>query len=186
VVLSTLVVPLPEEVALLGAGFLAQRNDVSLAGAFLACWLAVVLGDALTFYAGRVFLQRLLKSRLGRRMVRPAQRRWAESFVARQGWRAILVGRFLVALRGPVYLAIGASGYGRARFLLLNSSVALLEAGLVFGLGYTFGESFALAGKVRWIDAAVVASLLIGFLIPWLFGRWLKKRPEREPTHTTQ
>ncbi len=174
-VLSTLIVPLPEEMALLGAGYLAHQGQVTLLGAFLAGWLAIVLGDACTFYLGKLFLQRLLGTRLGTRIVKPEQRRWAEAFVARQGWRAILLGRFLVALRGPVYLAVGASGYLPTRFLLINSSVALAEVGLVVYLGYKFGQSGALVGKVRYIDAAVVLSVLIAFVVPWLFSRWLKR-----------
>src|SRR2546421_4487339 len=155
VVLSTLIVPLPEEMALLGAGWIAHRGEATLLGAFLASWLAIVVGDTCTFFIGRLFLQRLLASKLGAKIIKPEQRRWAEAFVARQGWRAILLGRFLVALRGPVYLAVGASRYPPARFLAINCTVALAEVALVVGLGYHFGQSGALVGKVRWIDAAV-------------------------------
>jgi undecaprenyl-diphosphatase len=179
VVLSTLIVPLPEEMALLGAGWLAHGGQATLWGAFLASWLAIVVGDTTTFFIGRLFLHRLLKTRFGRRLVKPEQRRWAEAFVARQGWRAILLGRFLVALRGPVYLAVDASKYSPAKFIAINSSVALAEVGLVVWLGYRFGQSGALVGKVRWIDAAVAASVIIAFLIPWLFSRWLRRRPAR-------
>jgi membrane protein DedA with SNARE-associated domain len=175
VVLSTLVLPLPEEMALLGAGFLAQQGQIALAGAFAASWLAIALGDAVTFYLGRLLLEPLLASRLGRRLIRPDRRRWAERLVARKGWRAILLGRFLVALRGPVYLALGASRYPPPRFLAINCSVALVEVGLVVALGYAFGSSGALVGRVRWIHAAIAFSVLAAFAIPWALGRWLRK-----------
>ena len=180
VVLSTLIVPLPEEMALLGAGYLAQQGQVTLAGAFIVSWLAIVIGDTTTFYVGRLFLPRLLRTKLGSRIVKPDRRQWAEDLVGRQGWRAILLGRFLVALRGPVYLAVGASRYPPGRFLVINNAVALVEVALVVGLGYHFGQSGALAGKVRWIDAAIVLSILIAFVVPWLFGRWLRKRPAHD------
>ena len=179
-VLSTLIVPLPEEMALLGAGFMAHQGQVTLLGAFLAGWLAIVLGDACTFFLGKLFLQRMLGTRVGKRIVKPEARRWAEALVARQGWRAILLGRFLVALRGPVYLAVGASGYRPSHFLLINSIVALVEVGIVVFLGYRFGQSGALVGKVRYIDAAIVISVTIAFVVPWLFGRWLKKGQGKE------
>src|SRR5205085_8776528 len=122
--------------------------------AFLACWVAIVVGDTCTFLIGRLFLPRLLRSRFGKRVVKPEQRRWAEEFVARQGWRAILLGRFLVALRGPVYLAVGASKYPPSRFLAINNSVALVEVGLVVWLAYRFGQTGAVLAHVRWLDAA--------------------------------
>ena len=180
VVVSTLVVPLPEEMALLGAGFLAQQGKATLAGAFIVSWLAILIGDGVTFLVGRLFLPRLLASKLGSRLVKPAQRAWAEDLVRRQGWRAILLGRFLVALRGPVYLAVGATRYPPAKFFLINNSVALAEVGLVVWLGYRFGQSGELAGHVRWIDAAIVVSILIAFVVPWAFGKWLKRR-KQEP-----
>ena len=176
VVLSTLVVPLPEEMALLGAGYLAHQGKATLVGAFIASWLAILVGDSITFLVGRLFLPRLLSTRIGSKLVKPAQREWAEGFVRRQGWRAILLGRFLVALRGPVYLAVGATRYPPLKFFLINHSVALAEVGLVVWLGYRFGQSGALAGKVKWIDLAIVVSILIAFVVPWLFGRWLKRR----------
>ena len=174
-VLSTVVVPLPEEMALLGAGWLAHSGQVTLWGAFLAGWLAIVLGDATTFTIGRLFLPRLLASRIGRRVVSPEAREWADGLVVRHGFRAIVLGRFLVALRGPVYLAVGASKYPPAKFLLINGAVALVEVGIVVFAGYHFGRSGALVGKIRWIDAAIAVSIVIAFVIPVLF-RWLLKR----------
>ena len=170
VVLSTLLLPLPEEMALLGAGFLAQQGKVTLAGAYAASWLAIALGDAATFAIGRYFLQPLLATKLGKRLVRPDRRRWAEALVARQGWRAILLGRFLVALRGPVYLAVGASGYPAAKFLAINCSVAAVEVALVVWLGDQFGQNNALIDKVRWIDTTIATNLIITFLTSWLFS----------------
>jgi membrane protein DedA with SNARE-associated domain len=131
-------------------------------------------------------LHRALATKWGERLVRREQREWAERFVRARGWRAIVLGRFLVALRGPVYFALGASRYPPGRFLAINSSVALAEVGLVVWLGYRFGQSGALVGKVRWIDAAVAASLLIAFVIPWLFTRWLKRGSQRAgASHTS-
>ena len=167
VVLSTLILPLPEELALLGVGYLAQQGQVRLAGAF---------ADAASYYVGRFLLARLLATRFGQRLIRPDRRRWAEDLVRRQGWRAIVLGRFLVALRGPVYFAVGASKYPARRFLIINSLVGLVEVALVVALGYFFGKGGALAGKVRWIDAAIALTILITFTLPWAFGRWLRVR----------
>ena len=116
-VLSTLVLPVPEELTLLGAGWWAQTGALPLWAAWLSAWLAIVVGDTASYLIGRGFLPGLLRTRLGKRIVSPDLRNWAEDLVRRHGFRAILVGRFLVGLRGPVYLAIGA-----AKYPLLRSS----------------------------------------------------------------
>src|SRR5438132_14131258 len=78
VVLSTLVVPLPEELTLLGAGYLAHQGAVSLPGAYVSALAAVLIGDTITFLLGWGLLPKFLESRLGRKLVRPGLRRWAE------------------------------------------------------------------------------------------------------------
>jgi membrane protein DedA with SNARE-associated domain len=165
VVLSTVVVPLPEEVPLLAAGYLARVGALGLLPAFAVAWAAIVLGDAATFWLGRAFLSRLLRTRWGRRVVSPRSCAWAEHLVAQRGFSAIVFGRFLVALRGPVYLAIGASRYPAPRFLAANAAVALVEVGLVVGAGYAFGSA-PIAGHVRAIDLAVALVILATLVLP--------------------
>jgi len=175
-VLSTLVLPVPEELTLLGAGFWAQTGALPLWAAWLSAWLAIVVGDTASYLLGRGFLPRLLQTRFGRRVVSPDLRSWAEELVRRNGFRAILIGRFLVGLRGPVYLAIGASKYPFLRFELINGAVGLVEVALLVVLGYRFGESARLAHEIRWIELGL-AILLAGILVVPLF---LKSRLVRK------
>lgn len=178
-VVSTLVVPLPEELALLGAGWWAHAGALPLWAAWLAAWLAIVVGDTASYVIGRSFLPRLLRTRLGKRIVSPDLRRWGEKLVQRHGFRAILLGRFLVALRGPVYLAIGGSKYPMLRFELINGAVGLLEVALLVGLGYQFGESTALAHQVRWVEIAIAVFLAAVLIVPPILKWKLVRRQRR-------
>jgi membrane protein DedA with SNARE-associated domain len=180
-VVSTLVLPLPEELALLGAGWWAHTGALPLWAAWLAAWLAIVAGDTASYVIGRSFLPGLLRTRLGKRIVSPDLRRWGERLVQRHGFRAILLGRFLVALRGPVYLAIGGSKYPMLRFELINGAVGLVEVAVLVGLGYQFGQSTALAHEVRWIEVAIGASIAAVLVIPAIF-KWKLVRRQRRAT----
>jgi membrane protein DedA with SNARE-associated domain len=180
-VLSTLVLPLPEELTLLGAGWWAQAGALPLWAAWLSAWLAIVVGDTASYLIGRGFLPGLLRTRLGRRIVSPDLRTWAEDLVRRHGFRAILIGRFLVGLRGPVYLAIGAAKYPLLRFELINGAVGMVEVALLVGLGYRFGQSANLAHEVRWIEVAVAIALAAVLVLPVLLPRLVRKH-RREPT----
>ena len=179
-VVSTLVVPLPEELALLGAGWWAHAGALPLWAAWLAAWLAIVVGDTASYVIGRSILPRLLRTRLGKRKVSPDLRRRGEKLVQRHGFRAILLGRFLVALRGPVYLAIGGSKYPMLRFELINGAVGLLEVALLVGLGYEFGESRILAHQVRWVEIAIAVFLAAVLIVPPIL-KWKLVRRSRRP-----
>ena len=138
-----------------------------------------MVGDTASYVVGRSFLPRLLRTRLGKRIVSPDLRRWGEKLVQRHGFRAILLGRFLVALRGPVYLAIGGSKYPMLRFELINGAVGLLEVALLVGLGYQFGESTALAHEVRWVEIAIAVFLAAVLIVPPILKWKLVRRQRR-------
>ena len=176
VVLSTLVLPLPEEVALMGAGWWAHEGALPLWAAWVSATAANIAGDTISYLIGRYLLDRLLKSRLGKRVLDPQMREWGEDFVRRKGFWAIVLGRFLVAFRGPVYFAIGASKYPLGRFELINSIVAFIEGALLVWLGYVFGESTKVAHEVRWIEIAIGVFLLAILAAPFLLKRRLVRK----------
>jgi membrane protein DedA with SNARE-associated domain len=181
-VLSTLVVPLPEELALLGAGWWAHSGALPLWAAWLSSWLAIVIGDTASYLIGRSFLPRLLRTRFGKKIVSPDLREWGEQLVQKHGFRAILLGRFLVALRGPVYLAIGGSKYPLLRFELINGAVGLVEVALLVGLGYEFGRSARLAHEVRFIEIGVAVTAAAVLIIPPIV-KWRLVRKHRRPAN---
>ena len=177
VVLSTLVVPLPEELALLGAGYLARVGAVPLAGAYLSALAGVLIGDTLTFLLGRGLLPKFLSSRWGRKILSRGLREWAEDLVREHPVRAVLLARFLVGLRGPVYLAIGAARPPAWKFIALNVAVGTVEVGIIVGVGYVFGTSHELAKHVRWLEIAIgLALVLVLVVIPLLLKRQIERR----------
>ena len=181
-VLSTVVTPVPEETALLAAGWLARRTGASLVGVAACAWLATLIGDTGTFALGRGLLQRVLGgARLGR--IVPAHwRGWADEQVARHGWRAILIGRFLVGLRGFLYFALGGSRYPFGRFLAINAAVGTMEVALIVAVGYAVGEPRPMRGRVALIDAVVIVTVVAAsFVLPWIVRRRYATR--LEPGH---
>jgi len=140
---------------------------------------AATVGDAASYLLGRTVLPKFLETRLGKRMVNRKMRKWGEDFVKRHGFRAVLLGRFLVGLRGPVYLAIGAAKFSAAKFFAINAAVGAVEVSIVVGLGYYFGASKDLAHDVKWICAIVAVVLGIGLFIPIFVRRRFERRPAR-------
>jgi membrane protein DedA with SNARE-associated domain len=172
------VLPLPEELALMGAGWWAHQGALPLWAAWMAATAGNVVGDTLSYFIGRSFLDRLLHTRFGRRIVSPELRDWGKDFVQRHGFWAIVLGRFLVALRGPVYFAIGTSRYPLLRFELINGIVALIEGAALVWLGYVFGRSTRVSHEVKWAEIAAGVLLLLILVVPPLV-KWRLQRRRR-------
>ena len=139
-----------------------------------AAWLAVMLGDTLGYLIGRALLARLLRTKIAARLWPEPSRAWAEGLVARNGARAIVVARFLVGLRGFVYIAVGASRYPFARFLAVNAAAAAVEVGGLVAIGFAFGEVRERVGAS--VDIAAAGLLALALFGPVLARGALRSR----------
>jgi len=167
--LSTVALPLPEEAALMGAGYAARVGTANLAGAVLATMLAVFGGDVMAYWFGRGLVRRAANSRLGSRIVPERWMRWAEAFVAEHGGRAIIVARFLVGLRGFLYYALGAAEYPFGRFLLINAAANLVEVTGLVVAGYALGAARTNLGVAA--DLVAAAVLIAALFAPTIVRR---------------
>jgi membrane protein DedA with SNARE-associated domain len=178
--LSTVALPVPEEAALLAAGYAVRLGQASFGGGFAAAWLAIMLGDTSAYFFGREVLWRALRTRWAQALFPEARRVWAEQLVKEHGARAIVIGRFLVGLRAFVYFAVGASRFPFARFLAVDAAVAVVEVGVLVAVGFGLGELRARVGTA--IDLAVAAVLVAALLGPLLARRVrLRRKAHPEP-----
>ena len=175
-VFSTLFLPVPEEVTLLGAGYLARIGRLSFWLALVAAYLAIIAGDVITFFVARLFLPRLLRMKWVKKIFSARAQKWAEDLVARHGTWTIVIARFLVGLRGPVYAALGASPYPSGKFMVVNSAVGVLEVAILVFVGWLLGPSDRLVHGVREIELASAAVLIFSVLLPFVLKRWLQHR----------
>jgi membrane protein DedA with SNARE-associated domain len=167
-VVSTTLLPAPEEAALLGAGYAARLNGVPFYFAALAACAAVIVGDAAGYGAGRFLLGHLARTRIGRRLVPEPSRAVGLRLVAHHGAWAIVFARFLVGLRGAVYLAVGAARYPLGRFLAIDAGSAFMEVGTLVAVGFGAGElrDRASSGSMTvWVDGAVLLAGASAFVV---------------------
>ena len=167
-VVSTTVLPVPEEAALLAAGYAARLNWVPLPVAVLSACAAVVVGDVVGYLAGRYFLGLVGRTRIGQRLVPEPRRAVGARLVADHGPWAIVLARCLVGVRGVVYLAIGAARYPAGRFLVIDAGAALVEVGALVAVGFGAGaiRSRASSGALALaVDGAVLLAGVSAFVV---------------------
>lgn len=151
-------VPIPEEAPLVLAGVLSSQNALHPGLAFFSCLGGALLGDSIMYAIGRKLGHAwLTKHPSISRFIDADKEEQFEHAVRRHGFKVLLLTRFLVGVRGPVYYAAGAAKVPYLRFLMWDSIGATVVVSLVFGLAYRFGEP--IAKLVR--EAEEIATILV-------------------------
>lgn len=174
--------PLPEEVALIGAGILLHRGQVEFVRVTLVCAAAILLGDSLPYFLGRRYGMRALEIRWVARFLHPERfQRFRRRFEEHGNWTTFAC-RFVAGVRIPGYFVAGTMGMRYSRFLLLDSLGVLLTVPASIYLGKLFG------GQVERLketvhDLHLILAFLVLTLVLVLIVRAVRRRPvaPREP-----
>lgn len=165
---------LPGETAMVVAGVLAARGNISLPAIIAICASAAVLGDQVGYLLGRHFGPGLRGSRLGRRV---GEARWtkAQDSVTRHGAWAVAGGRWVAVLRALVPTVAGAIAMPYRRFLLANAVGGSVWAAGAVLVGYFAGGSISTAqdllGRTSLIGLTLVTILTVITVIKFLRRR---------------
>lgn len=169
-VLTGMGLPVPEEVFLIVAGVASRDGSLNPWLALAACLVGAVLGDCLIYAFGYQFGQSVLRARgWVARWLHPEREGQMEQMISRHGLKVLLLARFLVGVRGTVYLAAGILRVPFLRFLAVDAISATAVVGTVFGLSYVFGNQIrtwwlwvrrAEVALTAGVAAAIVAAVL--------------------------
>lgn len=159
--------PIPEEAPLVLAGVLSSNGGLDHpTWAFGACLLGALLGDSIMYFIGRRLGHGyLMKHPSFARFIDPEREEKFEHIVTRHGFKLLLVTRFLVGVRGPVYFAAGAARVPYWRFLLWDGVAATMVVSVVFGLGYYYGEQIE-----KWVRVAELGATLLVLAVVAIVG----------------
>jgi membrane protein DedA with SNARE-associated domain len=126
------------ETFVLFAGFAAAQGLLNAPALLIAAWLGSFTGDQCYFWIGRRFGLRLLSRQPAWR----ARVDGALSWLKRYDAGFILSFRFIYGVRNFSSFALGISGIGWKRFLVLNFIAAGLWATVFVGAGYLCHRAF--------------------------------------------
>ena len=132
--------PLPEEVTMVGSGFLLYKGVVEAHWIILVCYAATLLGDSIPFWIGRKYGTSVLRFPIARRILHPERMSLLQERFDRMGSWAVFTIRFLPAVRLPGFFSAGTMGMSYPRFLLFDGSGALIMTPTWIFLGRAFGE----------------------------------------------
>jgi membrane protein DedA with SNARE-associated domain len=171
--------PLPEEVALIGAGILLYQDSVEFVPITLTCSAAILLGDSVPYWIGRQWGLAALKTKWVAKILHPERfARLERRFTAHGNW-VVFSCRFMPGLRIPGYFVAGTLGMSYWRFLLLDGLGVLVSVPTSIWLGKIFGGSIDLLRKKQKDLHLILAFVVVAVLIVVVWRVW-KKKKERE------
>jgi membrane protein DedA with SNARE-associated domain len=171
--------PIPEDVSLISAGYLAHLGIVNPHKVFVVCFLAVLGGDCIAFTLGRLFGSRLLDSRLARRFFRPRKQIRVRAYFRKFGSKVIFIARFLPGLRFSIFLSAGTLRVRPSVFITYDSLAALVSVPALIYLSWGFGAH--IDRVVSWARRSEYGILILFLLAAvWIAVKMLRKRrPEK-------
>ena len=160
--LQAAVIPsLPEEVVFATLGVLWSQGKVDFLTAYAAVLAGLLPANAMAVLFGGLAERGLLRFGPVQRLIQSDAFRSARAAVVRHGRVVVAVTRFVPLVRGPVYLACGASGMTVRQFFVVDAMAALVQVPLLLLLGAKVGEG---AGSLAeaWQRVGLVALMLLG------------------------
>lgn len=169
--------PIPSELVLPFAGYVAASGKLNPVGVLLAAVTGSLLGALPWYWAGRKLghggLQRFAE-RHGRLLtLAPQDIDHAQDWFKRHGPSSVALGRLVPAVRSVISMPAGVGQMPVLKFLLWSLVGTLAWSALLLGVGYVLQSQYEQAKEtVEWVTRAVVAFMVGGYLWRvWRFGR---------------
>jgi membrane protein DedA with SNARE-associated domain len=163
--LQAVVLPsVPEEILITALGVLWSQGKVDFLTAYAAVLAGLLPANSAAVFLGGLAERGLLRFGPARRVIASDAVRSARAAVRRHGRLVVVVTRFIPLVRGPIYLACGASGMTVRQFFPVDAMTAMVQVALLLWVGAKVGEG---AGSLAeaWRRVGILALLVLGVAI---------------------
>lgn len=160
---ETVVPPIPSEVILPLAGYLAKQGSLNLLLIFVTSTLGAYLGALFLYWLGaKLGLERSIRGLSKLPLVDREDFEHAAGWFRRHGRSSIFFGRLLPGVRSLISLPAGASAMPLGTFSLYTIAGSGLWNGALIGLGYLLGTQYRLIEQYsRFLNYAVYAAIAV-------------------------
>ncbi|MFG3558123.1 DedA family protein [Micromonospora sp. NPDC047557] len=180
VALESIVPPIPSEIVLAMAGFLAHEGRFNVVLVVLAATVGSLVGALVLYWLGAALGEERLKRWLDRiPLVDRDDLEKADRWFERHGRWAVLIGRVVPVVRSLVSVPAGANRMPLGEFVLLTTIGSGVWNALIVGAGYALGSRWQDVGRYSdWFNYAIGAVFVV-MTITWVI-RKIRRRRERD------
>lgn len=173
--------PVPEEVPIVAAGIMSSNGHIDPWLAFLSCVIGSVLGDHILYAVGYHFGHSLIYRHPRVAALLHADREAKiEQMVRKHQVKVLVLSRFMVGVRAPVYLAAGVLRVPFAKFFFIDIASATIVVALFFGLSYAYGERLTQFIKQSEIGLTVIVVVAVISVLTFFLLRRRHRRKLEE------
>jgi membrane protein DedA with SNARE-associated domain len=179
IMLESTLVPIPSELVMPFAGFMAWKGEFSLPVILVINSVGAMVGSGICYWigvvGGRPFLVKYGKYFL----VRQHDIARTEAFFAKHGKRTILIGRFLPVIRHVISVPAGIARMPLPGFFLQTFLGATIWGGVLILLGYYVGANWEVfSSTLKRVDH-IIAAILVLALVALGIRFVVRRRRER-------
>jgi membrane protein DedA with SNARE-associated domain len=173
--LETVFPPIPSEVILPLAGFLAQQGQLNLILVVITSTLGAYVGALLLYWLGaKLGMERAIEWLSKLPLVDKRDFEKAADWFSRHGKSAVFFGRFIPGVRSLISLPAGADRMHLLSFSLFTIVGSALWNGLLIGLGAALGTQYELIEKYSDYLNYIVYAAIAG-VVAWLVIRRIRR-----------
>jgi membrane protein DedA with SNARE-associated domain len=165
IALETVFPPIPSEVILPLAGFLAGQGHLTLVGVIIAATLGSVIGSLILYGLGHWYGHQRLRGLIRRYghfvLLKETDLDRAHGWFDRHAGKAVLIGRLVPGVRSLISLPAGVTRMPLHEFVLFTAVGSSVWNGLLVGLGWGLGNRWEqVQGYTRYLEYAVILAVL--------------------------
>ncbi|MDG4805963.1 DedA family protein [Micromonospora sp. WMMD1120] len=177
VALESIVPPIPSEVVLAMAGFLAHEGKFNVVVVVLAATAGSLIGALVLYWLGAALGEERLKRWLDHiPLVDRDDLEKADRWFERHGRWAVLIGRVVPVVRSLVSVPAGANRMPLGEFILLTTIGSGVWNGLIVGAGYALGSRWRDVERYSdWFNYAIVAVFVV-MVVSWVLRKLRRRR----------
>lgn len=182
IMLESTLIPIPSELVMPFAGYLAHTGEFSLPVILVINSVAALVGSGICYWIGKAGGKPLLV-KYGKFIgVRKKDIEKTEAYFARHGKATILVSRFLPVIRHIISIPAGIARMPLPAFFLQTFIGATIWGTVLILIGYELGNWAVIAEKLKHVDLLVglgLVALLLALGIRFVLRR-RREQGERE------
>lgn len=184
VALESVVPPVPSEVVLAMAGYLASQDRVNLVGVWIAATAGSLAGALLLYWLGAAIGEPRLRRWMEKvPLVDPEDLDSADRWFDRYGRWAVLFGRMVPIVRSLVSVPAGADRMPLVQFSAFTTLGSGVWNAIFVGAGFALGSQWQQVERYsRWFDIAVFV-ILGGLVAYWVIGQVRRRRRRAAADH---
>lgn len=156
--------PIPEEFPTIGAGiWVGSHPDFGPLRWFIlpVCFLGVLISDLMLYGIGWFWGPRILQRRWVQRMISPQTWQKIEENYHHYGIKALLMVRWLPAIRSPMFISAGVMRLSFPRFVLADGVALMVGHAALFFLAYFLGDqSMEILKRVENVRPLIVVAVI--------------------------